>query len=101
MVGTEHLLLGLLRTPESAGGRVLKALGMSQRQVRKSIVGRLSDEEPAMVGQIRPDHGSRQALDLAVRESENAGRGSVGPSIFCWASSALMVLAGRSLLSSG
>jgi hypothetical protein len=77
-IGTEHLLLGLLRTPESAAGRVLKALGISQRRVRKSIVGRLSDEEPAMVGQIRPDDGSRRALDLAVRESENAGSGSVG-----------------------
>jgi ATP-dependent Clp protease ATP-binding subunit ClpA len=77
-IGTEHLLLGLLRTPESAAGRVLNALGITQRQARKSIVARLSDVEPAMVGQIRPDDGSRRALDLAARESEHAGGGSVG-----------------------
>jgi ATP-dependent Clp protease ATP-binding subunit ClpC len=43
-LGTEHLLLGLLREKEGTGSRALNALGLTLAQVRK-VVAELSDKQ--------------------------------------------------------
>ena len=40
-VGTEHLLLGLLRDPEGVAARALKNQGLSLEQVRREVMNRL------------------------------------------------------------
>lgn len=44
-VGTEHLLLGLLRDPESTAVKVLLALGLQPEKIRKAILNLIGDEE--------------------------------------------------------
>jgi ATP-dependent Clp protease ATP-binding subunit ClpC len=36
-IGTEHLLLGLLRLPESTGQRALGVLGLSPERIREAV----------------------------------------------------------------
>ncbi len=40
-VGTEHLLLGLLRDPEGVAARAIKNKGLSLEQVRREVIHRL------------------------------------------------------------
>ena len=43
-VGTEHLLLGLLREPECAGARVLTSLGLKLEDVRQELLNVLGHQ---------------------------------------------------------
>jgi ATP-dependent Clp protease ATP-binding subunit ClpA len=36
-IGTQHLLLGILATPDTAGARALEALGIRERDVREDV----------------------------------------------------------------
>ncbi|MDI6736413.1 MAG: ATP-dependent Clp protease ATP-binding subunit [bacterium] len=46
-IGTEHLLLGLIREGESVGARVLTALGVNLNQVRDGVIKLLSGAIPS------------------------------------------------------
>jgi ATP-dependent Clp protease ATP-binding subunit ClpC len=43
-IGTEHILLGLLREPDSLGGQLLSNFGLKVDEVRKEVVDLLSGE---------------------------------------------------------
>jgi ATP-dependent Clp protease ATP-binding subunit ClpC len=43
-VGTEHLLLALVRDPDSVGSRVLVNLGLKLAEVRKDVLNLLGHE---------------------------------------------------------
>jgi hypothetical protein len=78
-IGTEHLLLGLLRVPGSAAARALARLGVDADAVRQDvleIVGR--GAEPA--AQSPPyTPRAKKVLDLSLREARRLGHDRVGP----------------------
>ena len=77
-IGTEHLLLGLLREEEGAGGRVLDSLGVTLEEVRgrvEQIVGR-GDEAPP--GQIPFTPRAKKVLERALREAIGLGHNHIG-----------------------
>jgi ATP-dependent Clp protease ATP-binding subunit ClpC len=66
--GTEHLLLGLLRDPESAACKVLTALGLTLERVRAetlNVLGPAEEEEGAPATEARQAN-DRLLTDLAA-----------------------------------
>jgi ATP-dependent Clp protease ATP-binding subunit ClpC len=78
-IGTEHLLLGLLREEEGVAARVLESLGVelesAQAQV-EAIVGR-GEKAPAS-GQIPFTPEAKRALELSLREALGLGHNHIG-----------------------
>jgi ATP-dependent Clp protease ATP-binding subunit ClpC len=77
-IGTEHLLLGLLREEEGIAARVLEGLSVTTEEVRgkvASIVGR-GDAAPAE--QIPFTPRAKQVLELSLREALALGHNDIG-----------------------
>jgi len=68
-IGTEHLLLGLLREQEGAAFSVLQSLEVDLADVRDEIVHIVGRGENAPVGAIPFTPLSKRVLELAVREA--------------------------------
>ncbi|MCG9894480.1 MAG: ATP-dependent Clp protease ATP-binding subunit, partial [Fimbriimonadaceae bacterium] len=64
-IGTEHLLLGLIREGDGLAGRVLAKLGIELEKARREVMA-LQDNEP---GQAKPQGGER-----SERRPEGGGR---------------------------
>src|SRR5437773_1923146 len=78
-IGTEHILLGLLREEEGIAARVLESLDVTIEEVRAQvarIVGQ-GDEWPA-TGQIPFTPGAKKVLELAQREALALGHNHIG-----------------------
>jgi len=76
-IGTEHILLGLLREEEGLAARVLESLGVTCDEVRGQvarIVGKGDDMPP---GPMPFTPRSKRILELAVREAASAGEDEV------------------------
>lgn len=77
-IGTEHLLLGLLREEEGLAARVLENLDVGAEDVRsqiRSVVGE-GDEVPA--GQIPFTPRTKKALEKALRQALALKHTSIG-----------------------
>jgi ATP-dependent Clp protease ATP-binding subunit ClpA len=77
-IGTEHLLLGLLREEEGLAARVLESLEITADQVRAEVarvIGR--GEEPA-TGQMPFTPRAKKVLELALREAQSLHHGHIG-----------------------
>jgi ATP-dependent Clp protease ATP-binding subunit ClpC len=78
-IGTEHLLLGLLREPASVATEVLVSLGVSLEEVRVGIeetIGRGRTEPPD--GHMPFTPGAKKALELSLREAKKLRHHDVG-----------------------
>lgn len=77
-IGTEHLLLGLMREEGGVAGRVLRDLGLEQRRVEE-LVNRLTDsgQRPAS-GTLDLSTGTKKVLELAVDEARRMGHHYIG-----------------------
>jgi len=53
-IGTEHLLLGLLREPEGAAARALAACGLTLEAARKEVVRVLASNQPEAIPEAGP-----------------------------------------------
>jgi ATP-dependent Clp protease ATP-binding subunit ClpC len=79
-IGTEHLLLGLLREEEGLAARVLESLDITVEEVRaqvKRLVGQ-GDEE-TVTGQIPFTPRAKKVLELALREALSLKHSYIGP----------------------
>lgn len=77
-VGTEHLLIALLRDPEQVSGRVLNALGMDADAVRERVRSQFPGAESPTSGQIPYTPHAKRTLELAAREALSLGHDQVG-----------------------
>ena len=79
-IGTEHILLGVLREEEGVAARVLESLAITVEEVRaqvKRLVGQ-GDEEIA-TGQIPFTPRAKKVLELALREALSLKHSYIGP----------------------
>jgi ATP-dependent Clp protease ATP-binding subunit ClpC len=78
-VGTEHLLLGLLRDDSGAAARTLKNLGVNLRQVRLEVE-KILQAGPDMVsmGRLPFTPRAKMAMEYAIEESRNLKDERVG-----------------------
>ncbi|RKY38047.1 MAG: ATP-dependent Clp protease ATP-binding subunit ClpC [Candidatus Omnitrophota bacterium] len=78
-IGTEHLLLGLIREGEGVAATVLKSLGLDLAQVRMEIE-KLVHPGPASVmsGDIPFTPQAKKAIELAMDEANSMGHNYIG-----------------------
>lgn len=78
-IGTEHLLLGLLRDEEGMAGRELAALGVTLAEVRPFVEQVVPPEpdERRPPRQIRPTTRTKKVIELAFQAAEQHGQESV------------------------
>ena len=76
-LGTEHLLLGVLRVDDGRGARALASLGIDREKVVGAVVEAIGRGSEAVEGTIPFTPRSKKALELALRESLAARSGSV------------------------
>jgi ATP-dependent Clp protease ATP-binding subunit ClpC len=69
-IGTEHLLLGLIREGEGLAGRVLNKLGVDLERTRREVI-QLQDAEPSQAGS---GQGNRQAQRSRTPTLDEFGR---------------------------
>jgi ATP-dependent Clp protease ATP-binding subunit ClpC len=67
-IGTEHLLLGLLREEQGLGARVLAALDVTLVDVRAQVVRIVGEGHDVTTGQIPFTPSAKKVLELALRE---------------------------------
>jgi ATP-dependent Clp protease ATP-binding subunit ClpC len=77
-VGTEHLLLGVMREGEGIGARSLRALGIRIDDVRSRVVEILGREGAAPVGQIAFAPRAKKVLEFALREAQAMNHDFIG-----------------------
>ncbi len=77
-IGTEHLLLGLLREEEGVAARVLDTLDVSVEEVRAAVVRIVGSGEEAPQGQIPFTPRAKKVLELALREALSLGHNYIG-----------------------
>ena len=77
-IGTEHLLLGLMREDGGVAGRVLRDLGLDSRRVEE-LVARLSSAEAGTKNwQLDLSPGTKKVLELAVDEARRLEHNYIG-----------------------
>ena len=91
-VGTEHLLLGLLRSPDSAGARILTSTGLELNKLYTEVLelfgpgasGRSGNRQPvsSAAGRTSARRAETKTLDQYSRDlTEAAGKGQLDPVI--------------------
>jgi ATP-dependent Clp protease ATP-binding subunit ClpA len=77
-MGTEHLLLGLLREGEGLAAKVLNNLGVEINTVRSTIESVLGRNERLIIQQIIPTSRVKRVIQLAFEEARRMGTNYVG-----------------------
>jgi ATP-dependent Clp protease ATP-binding subunit ClpA len=77
-IGTEHLLLGLLREEQGIGARVLESLGVTLDGVRAQVAEIVGQGEDVVGGQVPFTPRGKRVLDLALREALSMGHNWIG-----------------------
>ena len=68
-IGTEHILLGLLREEEGLAARVLESLGVSLEKVRAQVERVVGQGEEVATGQIPFTPRAKKVLELSLKEA--------------------------------
>jgi Clp amino terminal domain, pathogenicity island component/UvrB/uvrC motif len=77
-IGTEHLLLGLIREGEGVAARALESLGISLKIVREQVVARVGRGQRPPSGHIPFTERAKRVLELSLRESGQLGHRYIG-----------------------
>jgi len=77
-VGTEHVLLGLLREEDSAAADALVSLGVTHGRVRSVVVGMMGVGVEAPESEVLLTAAAQTAIERAGREASVQGAERVG-----------------------
>ena len=77
-IGTEHLLLGLLRVPDGVAAGVLANLGVDIDTVRDTMESLVGRSERTIVQQIIPTSRVKKVIELAFDQAKEMGDELVG-----------------------
>ena len=77
-IGTEHILLGLLREEEGLAARVLESLDITVEEVRAQIARIVGQGDEVTTGQIPFTPSAKKVLELALREALSLGHNYIG-----------------------
>jgi ATP-dependent Clp protease ATP-binding subunit ClpC len=77
-IGTEHILLGLLREEEGLAARVLESLDITVEEVRAQVARIVGQGEEVTTGQIPFTPRAKKVLELALREGLSLGHKYIG-----------------------
>jgi ATP-dependent Clp protease ATP-binding subunit ClpA len=77
-IGTEHILLGLLREEEGLAARVLETLGITVEEVRAQVARIVGSGDEVTTGQIPFTPRAKKVLELSLREALGLGHNYIG-----------------------
>jgi ATP-dependent Clp protease ATP-binding subunit ClpA len=77
-IGTEHILLGLLREEEGLAARVLESLDITLEEVRAQVKRLIGEGDEEITGQIPFTPRAKKVLELALREALSLGHSYIG-----------------------
>lgn len=77
-IGTEHLLLGLVREENGVAVRVLRDLGVDPKQVRERVERTVGRGQRTMYGKLSLTPRTKRVIELAVDEARRLGHHYIG-----------------------
>ena len=77
-IGTEHLLLGLVREGEGVAAKVLSNLGIELTKVRSAVEFIIGRGERSVMGEIGLTPRAKKVIELAVDEARRLGHHYIG-----------------------
>jgi ATP-dependent Clp protease ATP-binding subunit ClpC len=77
-IGTEHILLGLLREQDGLAAHVLESLDLTTEEVRAQVVSIVGEGDAAPTGQIPFTSHAQEALEFSLREALALGHDWIG-----------------------
>lgn len=77
-IGTEHLLLGLLREEEGIASRILEAKGITVDVVRARVRALVGEGNEVVEGKVPYTPRARKVLELSLREALSLGHNYIG-----------------------
>ena len=78
-IGTEHILLGLLREEEGLAARILASLGLKVEPVRAQVIAIVGSDDGVWASpQIPFTPRAKKVLELALREALSLGHNYIG-----------------------
>jgi ATP-dependent Clp protease ATP-binding subunit ClpA len=77
-IGTEHLLLGLLREADGLAAQALTSLGVGVSNVRAQVIEIIGEGSEAPTGHIPFTPRSKKVLELSLREALQLGHNYIG-----------------------
>jgi ATP-dependent Clp protease ATP-binding subunit ClpC len=77
-IGTEHLLLGLMREEKGIAGQVLRELGLNVRQLKLVVERSVGQGRQSAGGQLTLSPRTKRVIELAVDEARRLGHDYIG-----------------------
>jgi ATP-dependent Clp protease ATP-binding subunit ClpC len=77
-IGTEHILLGLIREGEGVAAKALESLGISLDAVRQQVETIIGPGQQAPSGHIPFTPRAKKVLELSLREAQQLGHNYIG-----------------------
>lgn len=77
-VSTEHLLLGLVREPDSVAARVLEKLGIGLNRIKSEVEKQLPRGDHKPVSEMTLTPRAKRVIDLAYDEARNLNNNYIG-----------------------
>jgi ATP-dependent Clp protease ATP-binding subunit ClpC len=77
-IGTEHVLLGLLREGDGIAAKVLNNLGVEIDKVRQTVESLLGRTEQIIIQQIIPTSRVKKVIEISFEEARRMGHNYVG-----------------------
>src|SRR6266581_2236416 len=77
-IGTEHLLLGLIREGEGVAAKVLSNLGVELNQVREAVEAMIGRGDRIVLGEIGLTPRAKKVIELAVDEAHRLNHDYIG-----------------------
>ena len=77
-VGTEHLLMGLIRQPDGSGARVLQQMDVSLEKVRAELESEMQSGSAPTSGEPKLTPKAKRVLELAADEARRMRHNYIG-----------------------
>jgi ATP-dependent Clp protease ATP-binding subunit ClpC len=77
-IGTEHILLGLIREEEGVAAKVLTNMGTSLPKIRSAVEFIIGRGEKATVGEIGLTPRAKRVIELAIDEARHLNHNYIG-----------------------
>ncbi len=77
-VGTEHLLLGLVRESDSVAARILERMGVSLQRIRQEVERAITRGEGRLGQEMQLTPRAKRVIDLAYEEARQLNNNYIG-----------------------
>ena len=78
VIGTRHLLLGIIREPECTAAKALSTLGVNLNRLRSEASARLTRGDRSGTGEMSLSDGTRDAIEYAMEQAKNERSSRIG-----------------------